>query len=69
MGEKSSRARRSAQQLTLLADETERVTCRIRIDPPAAITLADVKQGGAEFEDLFLCLIEILDRQIEVKLP
>ena len=55
-------------QLTLLADETERVTCRIRVDPPAAVALAVVKQGGAKFEDLFLCLIEIPDRQIEVEL-
>jgi hypothetical protein len=51
-----------------ITDQTERVTCRICIDPPAAHAVADVKQRGAEPEDMFLCLIEILDAQIEMEL-
>jgi hypothetical protein len=51
-----------------VADETERVTCRIRIDPPAALAVAVVKQRGSEPEGLFLGLSEILDPEVQVEL-
>ncbi len=44
-----------------VADETKRMTCRVRIDPPAARAFADVEQRGAEPQDLFVGLIEILE--------
>lgn len=51
-----------------VADETKRMTCRVCIDPPAARAFADVEQRGAEPQDLFVGLIEILDPQVEVEL-
>jgi hypothetical protein len=41
---------------------------RIGIDPPSAVAVTSIEQRGAELQDLFLSLIEILGRQIKVEL-
>lgn len=49
-------------------DDTERVTCRVREDAPTALPVTAVNEGGPETEDLFLGLVEVPDRHVEVEL-
>jgi hypothetical protein len=51
-----------------VANEAERVTCRVCVDPPAALAITDVERVCAELEDLLLRLVEILDSQVKVEL-
>lgn len=51
-----------------VANEAEGVTCRVCVDPPTALGIAEVEQRGPELENLFLGLVEILDTQVKVEL-
>ena len=51
-----------------MPDQAERVTGRIGEDTPAALRVTGIKQCGAEFEDMLLGVVQLLDLQVEVEL-
>ncbi len=62
LGRRSRQGRPASSAL----EQAERMTCRVCEDPPAASV--DMKQCGAETEDLVLGLLEVRDIDIQVKL-